>query len=335
MKRRRRIYSELLPLDELGTDATLDALRTHELELVAAIWPHTVDETLAIARRAQARGIAVTLWPMLADGDGRWANIHNVEAFDRFVRALVEMGGDVVRELLIDLEPPIARMRSFLDGNFDLLDKQRSHRRFLDGKRGLRRLMTWLGKRDIKTTAAVIPLVVYDRPGKTGWQWLLGTPVDGLPFDSIHIMAYTTLFEGYTRGLLGRKDALALLDELSVAAAARFGARAGISIGCTGPGALGDEASYRELAELHVDLERVAASGVDDIALFDLRGVLRRADAPAWLAALAAPAPHVSRAPTPRLPSRRARLLAWLFAQRFAWFDDDLTEDLLDDASDG
>lgn len=319
---RRRIYSEIYPLDELARESTLRRLAARDLELVVALWPNTLAATLQIAARATDLGVRVTLWPMLDDDAGRWVSVANVEPYADFVRVVVGQG-DICRELLIDLEPPIGQMQrpvqSWLSQSSGA-SKQDPKAQWHKGRRALHRLLDELGARGITRTAAVIPLVVYDGKQGRSWQQLLGTPVDGLPFDHIQVMAYTTLFQGYSRGLLGRKDALMLLDDLCTAAKTKYGDRAGISLGCTGQGALGDEQAYRALGELVEDLQHTAAAAIDDVALFELGGVLRRPDADAWLDRFAARdevREAAIEAVKMRQPSRRARILAWLFAQSF------------------
>lgn len=89
-------------------------------------------------------------------------------------------------------------------------------------------------------------------------------------------MSYTSLMEGYSRSMLRRRDARALLWAAAGAAVHRFGARAGVSLGCVGTGALGDERSYHSAAELADDVAIVRAAEIADIALFDLAGLLQR-----------------------------------------------------------
>jgi hypothetical protein len=113
-------------------------------------------------------------------------------------------------------------------------------------------------------------------------------------------MLYTSILEGWSHGLLRRADALALGAAGCAASRARFGAKAGASLGAVGPGAFGDEPVYRSPGELAEDVGAARAEGVDDLALFDLGGVLRRPPAEAWLEAFttapARPAPETRRA---------------------------------------
>ncbi|MFK5151303.1 hypothetical protein ACI4CU_28550, partial [Klebsiella pneumoniae] len=79
-----------------------------------------------------------------------------------------------------------------------------------------------------------------------------------------------------SRRVLDRRDVRALLSAATLAAVARFGDRASVSLGCVGTGALGDEPIYRSPDELADDVAIAAEAGATDLALFDLGGVLAR-----------------------------------------------------------
>ncbi len=126
-------------------------------------------------------------------------------------------------------------------------------------------------------------------------------------------MLYTSILEGWARGMLDRGDALALLGWSCRTAARRFGAIAGASLGAVGSGAFGDEPTYRSPAELADDVAVARAAGVDDLALFDLGGVLRRPPAEAWLD------PFTARLPLSR-DDAHAPWITWRAARRSpAW----------------
>lgn len=136
-----------------------------------------------------------------------------------------------------------------------------------------------------RVTTAVMPMLPFDTRG----QWLqrvLGTPADELPVDRHSVMAYTSLFEGWSRGLVGRRRAEWLLRLCARRSHARWGARAGVSLGAVGTGAFGDEPVLRDPRELARDVAIARAAGIVEISLFELGGVLRRRPAEAWLDAL-------------------------------------------------
>jgi hypothetical protein len=67
---------------------------------------------------------------------------------------------------------------------------------------------------------------------------------------------------------------------------ARYGVRASVSLGAVGTGALGDERTYRDPAELVEDVGIARGAGIDDLALFNLDGALARPPISRWLDAL-------------------------------------------------
>src|SRR6185369_3124873 len=116
--------------------------------------------------------------------------------------------------------------------------------------------------------------------------------------------------EGWSRGILRRRDVTALLGAATVRAERRWGRRAGISLGCVGAGAFENEPTYRGPDELAEDAAIVRAAGIDQLSLFDLAGVLAREPAESLFEALlgirASPEPTASLAPSHRVRAARA-----------------------------
>ncbi|WP_437986522.1 hypothetical protein [Sorangium sp. So ce117] len=295
MTPRRRIWSELLPLEVVRAPGTLALLRRYALELSIAVRPATAAGLPDLAAACADAGVAVAVWPMIADEDGRWASAGNAAAFDAFVARLLD-ALDARRlaaaEVVFDLEPPIEAVRRALAGGRGALDLlgggPRGAPRWDEAQRAYAELAGAVHARGVATSAAIVPLVLADGPAR-GWEQLLGTPVSAPPWGRVGAMLYTSLFEGYSRGALGREDALALLAWGCRAAARRFGPKAGASLGAVGKGALGDEPVYRSVAELREDVAAAEGAGVSDLSLFDLGGVLARPPAEAWLEAFVAP----------------------------------------------
>lgn len=288
---RYRIYSETLPYADVTRPETLALLRRYELEIVLAVRPWQLGELGAVAATLRDAGVALSIWPMVADEEGRWASAHNAERFVAFVRRTcdaLEAAGAPARDVLLDMEPPFSDARELADARALGLLRIAKGRKdafaaaeavFADGVEGLR-------ARGVTTSSAVWPLVALDPPGTRGWQTFLGTPVDALSADHVSVMMYTSILAGWSRGAIRRRDALELLSAACARVVRRHGARGGISLGCVGTGAFLDEPVYASPLELAEDAAIARASGVSSIALFDLGGVLARAPAEAWLEAL-------------------------------------------------
>ena len=326
-----RIYSETLPFEEVTRPRTIALLRRHELELVLAVRPWQLEALPGVARILGDAGVVVSIWPMLSDEEGRWASAENAASFVRFVRLAVDtlaVAGLAPAEVLLDLEPPFAHTRALADGGAGGargllgLGAARPHSASAaamdEASRALASEISDLHARGIATASAVWPLVALDPPGGRGWQSLLGTPVDALATNRVSVMMYTSILEGWSRGTLRRRDTTALLAAASVRVSRRWGARAGMSLGCVGTGALMDEPVYRDPQELAEDVAIARAGGCQDLSLFDLGGILGREPAEAWLDAFAHGA-ELSGAGTSRRVAaarRLSRIATWALGKK-------------------
>ena len=302
-----RIYAETLSYEEVTRPTVLGLLRKYELTLVLAVRPWNLAELPETAKKLAGEGIDLVVWPMLSDEEGRWANATNAESFARFCESTL----DVVtpRELMIDLEPPFAEAKTLAAsparGVIELAAGARGYR---ESERVLSALVKRLRLRGVASSCAVWPLIALDPPNERHWQEILGTPVDALEIDHVSVMVYTSIIEGWSRGTVRRDDALALLGGASERIEKRWGSRGSVSLGCVGIGAFEDEPVYRNPSELAEDVARVKRAGCNEIALFDLGGVLAREPAEAWLDALATPAseaPNNREADTHRVRAAR------------------------------
>jgi hypothetical protein len=305
----RSIWSEYTPYATLQEPWLLGELARRNIQLAVAVTPALAAASVAVLLACRAAGVAVAIWPMLSDAQGRWASAQNAAPYCRFVTELLarySAHAVLPQALALDLEPPIERIRQLT----------RSIPFFRPGPREphppsvptppagepagaqFAALAATAVARGLTVLAAVVPpIVLFPDAAARGWQRLLQTPVDELPLQHVSAMAYTSLLEGYSRGLLRRRDAQALLWTIAQATQARYGARASISVGAVGTGALGDERTYRSPAELVEDVALVRAAGIRHLALFNLDGVLARPPLFAWLDALVATAPATAPPP--------------------------------------
>lgn len=303
----RRIYSEMLPYRDLVERETIALLAKYKLEVVLAVRPWNLVELPEVAKTLAGEGVALSVWPMLADEEGRWASVHNASSFAKLTLEtcdVLEAKGKAPRDVLFDLEPPFAQARTLASMGASRSRSPEGLARFAAGlSRATNKELEGaastfaetvgaLHARGISTSMAVWPLVALDPPGERAWQSLLGTPVDALGTSHVSVMMYTSILEGWSRGTLRRRDTTALLAAATLRTVRRWGATAGVSLGCVGTGAFEDEPIYRDPTELAEDVAVARAAGCDELTLFDLAGVLSRGPAEAWLDAFAlSPAP--------------------------------------------
>ncbi len=307
--RPRRIWSEFVPYERLKDRAVLELVSRRDIQLLVAVTPDVARGFPAVVGACRDAGVSVGAWPMLDRPAGRWPSAMNVDRYRDFVGSLFaslerdRVGVDV---LAVDLEPPLEELDRVLHGDVRQAARWAQRGGLRRAAQAFESLVSEVHARGAETLAAVVPAVLGDRRGGRVWQRALGTPVDDVPFSRVSPMLYTSLVEGYTRGLVRRRDALSLLALSGRAARRRWGARAGLSLGAVGPGVVGDEPTFRSPRELAEDAAEARAAGVDDLALFDLTGVLARPPAEAWLDALV----HTPPAPRSRPLTARAAAVA-------------------------
>jgi hypothetical protein len=267
------VWCETLRYDELD-EALVRLLARHGVDLLLAVRPWQQGEVGDVVRRFQAAGVFVAVWPMLADDAGRWASASTYAPFIAFADALLARA-PLADELVIDLEPPIAVLAKWKRG-------RPTWPRFPSYGDARAAFAAAIARWPVRVTTAILPFVAAGR-------WLeraFGTPVSELAVARHSAMAYTSLIEGWSRGLVDRRRAEDLLGRCARMMRARFGERAALSLGAVGPGAFGDEPSYRDPGELARDVAIAEAAGITELSLFELGGILSRAPIEPWFEAL-------------------------------------------------
>ena len=287
--RLRAVFVEDLAEAELILPATVKLLVDHGLSAIVSVRPWNVEATLTARRALEAAGVPVTLWPMLADEAGRWVNVRTVHTMRSFVASIVDQiergPGATKPRLLLDLEPPIQDVRAVIASrSFIAMARLLGILAARGGADELDALVRVIQAADGEVSAALVPFVLADGP-LGGVSRLLGVPANRGTFEPPWIMAYTTLFAGYSRGYIDRARAVQILGTAARRARLVFGPSAALALGCVGRGALGDEAVYRDVEELREDVDVAIREGIDRLALFDLGGVLSRPEPERWLRA--------------------------------------------------
>lgn len=281
---RRRVWCETVPYDELVRPAVVDLVARSRLDLLLAVRPWQLADVAGVVRTFSEHGVFVGVWPMLADNDGRWLNARSSDAFIPFADAVLE-AAPFADELVLDLEPAIAQLAKWKQWRPTWRQTPSPDRYRIARDALINATRRWSSQ--YRITTAVLPMLAFELGGE--WmQRAVGTPATPLVVERHSVMAYTSLIEGWSRGLFDRRRSETVLSACARFARRRFGSRAALSLGTVGVGAFEDEPSYRSPAELARDVAIATATGIDELSLFDLGGILRRPPAEAWLEAFGA-----------------------------------------------
>lgn len=268
---------------EIANTDTLHRLCERKIELIASIFPDTEDQIPTLLERCAKENVAVALWPMLHNTDGRWANTLTMPKYLAMVRRVFQQIHSLpCTTVFVDLEPPIHLLQAALRSPREAMNWLPLPN-FKEAREQLVQITSEASYYCTSISAAVLPLVLWEKHASDGWQQVLGIPVDGIPWEHVQVMMYSSLFEGYSKGLVSPHVSEGLVSLAAKYTQKRFGSRGGLSLGVIAPGALGDEQPIQSPTRLLRDITTASAQGLRDIAIFDLLGAHHRPPLEMWL----------------------------------------------------
>ena len=255
--RRRRIWCEFLPPQELGSAATINLLTRFELRPIIALPPGAENQAMASAlARLQRAQIEIGLWPLLRDDEGYWPSTHNWRAFlERSDRALdfASEAGVGISTLAIDLEPPLSIVDRLLapSRRQQVAALAELHRRTRDSDSdghwreavdAFTALSQRLSNLGVESLAVAVPPAIVDAiTGGDAWQRMFATPLFRPRWTTLCPILYTSMIAAFMPGSSARV-ARAVMREASYRLQRRAASdRLCVSLGVVGPGKLGDE----------------------------------------------------------------------------------------------
>ncbi len=298
----------------------LELLAANRAGVAVALYPASLTtDNAAALRELKSAGIELAYWPLMEREQGYFPGERNVAEYRRMVDNLLDWADrrSVLPDMLaVDLEPPIqqmhgvasasTRLSKFL-GVYGAARDNLDRGRYLSAKASLDGLNRSVQGRGIRTLTAVMPWVALELEGEHELlQDMSETPVSGIGWDIISPMLYVTMLSA--GGAMNTRDANWLVYDSCLRLRHKFGGRAGVSLGLTGPGILEHEPTFRVPEEILVGVQAALAAGVRDITVYSLEGVLARRSPAAWFTAL--------RSAQPRVPERSEKVAAALTAAR-------------------
>ncbi|MFQ5415948.1 MAG: hypothetical protein ACE5FL_02755 [Myxococcota bacterium] len=315
---RIRVWSEFLSCEEASDPRVLDLLQEHDVGINFSVKHEMVAPALAeLLRETTTRGISMCLWLLLSKAEGYWPSERNAERFAEYVEEVLGWAGKegvVIDEIAVDLEPPLYFHEETKDlkgiraafAGLRIARSNLNRHRFRHAAAVFNKMQDSLAERGIETYVPVLPLIVDDMVrGSEVIQDLAEGPVSSVGWDRISPMIYTTMFQQFSNRFISREDARWMVYSYSKDLVEQVNDRAAASIGLTGTGILGKEWIFRDIDELRQDAAAAKAAGVEDIAIFNLEGIMNREDPDAWLRAVIDAEPEVP------VSSRRAERLRW------------------------
>jgi hypothetical protein len=291
--------AEFMPDSEIANALPLLASQHVGLALPFAAAELTTTTHFALANQATALGVEIRPWLLLPDAEGYWPGSSNAAEYDGYARRLVDAWAEAGLKpttFVVDMEMPLARAERFaqLATAFDTTNliaflKQGINRtQYAAATKIYRDLVVYLHSKGWRVQVTTLTQVVDDyADGDDGLRQAFNVPLEGIAWDEVNIQAYRTLNELVMKNVAGPTTSYYVFD-YALRARVLWGARAGVSIGCTDPGDIEpDSPSYRDGNQLREDVDAAALAGIprNMVGLYQLRGIVRRPPVTQWFPA--------------------------------------------------
>lgn len=294
-----RVWAEFLSPEEMLVNSTMNLLKKYNVTLGMAFPPDGMNAVYAkmLASYEQA-GVTVMLWPLLPDESGYWANEINAAEFAGRIEKIFDWAEHErfgIPWLAVDIETPFYQMERIKNTSgidrlkhlISAFSENRDRGRFYDSSAAYGNLVGRMHARGVKVAAAAAGPVAEDFvKGAVGIQDALETPVSTVNWDVVSFMIYTSTAVGYGKPFVTPRDARWYLYSVMRDMKKLLWNRAGVSIGCTYKGKISDEPFYPTPEELLPDMQAAKAALIDDVAIYNLEGILRHPRPEAWFEAL-------------------------------------------------
>jgi hypothetical protein len=297
------LWSEFLSPAEVREQ--VPRMKRHGLSLYQNIRSTDIGDpdVAALLSFASCRGLEVRAWLTLPEDQGYWPNEKNADLFAEKALALaqwIRASGWAVDWIVVDMEPDLQMMEALMAmlgagdvaGAVDLLLGNLDPEAFSRAAGKFTELVDTLHALGFQVMVVTFPLVLDDRiDGDATVEDLLNTPVDGIPWDELSFMAYTTVFSQF---LGGEVVTPYLAYSYGLDAVKYYPDRGALDLGVIGhPGMTGGE-GITDLEAFRAQVAAAKQAGLQRVHAYSLDGiVLEMPDPDLWFDALQTPSAPV------------------------------------------
>jgi hypothetical protein len=293
------LWSEFLPAATVR--AQVPALRSHGISLYQNVRSDRVDardpDTAALLADAACEGLEVRAWLTLPEEEGYWPNEENADLFTEKALDLagwIRSSGWPIDWIVVDMEPGLGMMNDLIDrfeagdlaGALGLLEANLDPARYAESLVKYSMLVGNLHDLGFKVMVVTFPLVLDDLADLDPTiQDALNTPVDGIAWDEISFMAYTTIMEKF----LGVDITPYMVYSYGRDAVRAYPDRAAVDIGIIGRDGLTGQQGITSIQEIRAQVGAAKAAGITNLHAYALDGIVSMEDPEEWFKAFQAP----------------------------------------------
>ncbi|MGE5583185.1 MAG: hypothetical protein ACM3X9_11715 [Bacillota bacterium] len=296
------VTSEFLAYPKLIEPMVVQLLKKYRFGLCLCIREEQLNDELAqLCKIYASAGIPLIFWPLLPLKEGLYLNKYSVTEYHNYLDLLfawLEKKKLHVFGLLVDVEPDYHKPKP---GSSPIIDniwhslKELDEEAFKAAISGFQGIIGKIRRHNCLAIGAALPFVCDDRSGSAPvWQDYWGGPVAEVEWDILVFMLFGSWFVEMG---MDWPTAHCLVYDYTKEIKKFWQNKAVVSLGVTTPGTGAETAIYKSPAQLGEAVSAVRAAGINNIAIYDLKGILDSAEPELWFQTVVKA--------LPRLPSGR------------------------------
>lgn len=319
------VTAEYTPYEDLVKPEVVGLFKEYKVAICVCVRADQVDDKLdRLYSVYEDAGVGILFWPMLPLEDGLYVNKKTTGVYLDYLDVLFDWAdshGHKIEAIVVDVEPsyvpptPGEEPPGLLQ-NVRRVRKDMGKESFDASIPEFEKIVDKLHEHDCLAVAAAFPFVIDDRlKGRHGWEDLTGGPVATIDWDYLAIMMYSSWFVEYG-GPFGVDWDVAhhLTYDYSRDLKEVWGEKAAVAVGVTNPGQGGETTVYPSAEMIGPALAAVKAAGIDNVGIYDLKGILESDDPESWFRTLAETGPALPDKGKAKAKSvrRLLRALGWV-----------------------
>jgi len=254
---------------------------------------------------ASCRGLEVRAWLTLPEDQGYWPNEKNVDLFTEKALALAEWirsSGWSVEWIVVDMEPDLQTMEALMAmleagdviGAIDLLVSNHDPEVYARAAEKYTAMVESLHAMGFQVMVVTFPLVLDDLDdGDSTIQDVMNTPVEGIPWDELSFMAYTTVFSRFLSSEIGPY----LVYSYGLDTVRAYPDRGALDLGVFGHAGMTGGEGITDIQEFRTQVGAAKQAGLERVHAYSLDGIVQDVPDPdRWMEAFrttpAAPVPE-------------------------------------------
>jgi hypothetical protein len=313
------VTAEYTPYERLAEPDLVELFSRYEVAICLCVREDQVEDELDhLYEVYEGAGIPILLWPLLPMRHGLYVNKHTTDEFLDYLDVIfgwADEHGHRIEALVVDVEPSYippeeGKEPAGLVQNFRRVAKDIDSETFDASIPEFNRIIEKIHQHDCLAVAAAFPFVIDDRMrGIHAWEDLFGGPVATVEWDYLAVMMYTSWFKEYGKIIgLDWDAAHYLAYDYSRDLKEIWRDKAAVAVGVTSPGQGHEKVMYDSPDKIAPALAAVKAAGIDNLGIYDIKGILESGDAESWFKVLTDTQPTV-----PKKGRRAAKMARKIF----------------------